>query len=78
MLLRNGNKHSIGLLAAAIGLLPVTILFLVLALTWPRFVHLNISADWTDALRGFLFGIAIGLGLLLVVTLKRQNSRSKA
>lgn len=48
---------------------------LALANIWPRFLHLeaNLGTDWVDAIRGFLYGLGIGLNLLAV----RLNCRQR-
>jgi hypothetical protein len=44
----------------------IGMVFLVLALLWPRFIPVtaNLGPDAIDGLRGLLFGLAIGSNLL--------------
>ncbi|MDT4898479.1 MAG: hypothetical protein QOH25_3556 [Acidobacteriota bacterium] len=48
---------------------------LALANIWPRFFHFEASlgTDWVDAIRGFLYGLGIGLNLLTVLLNRRQR-----
>jgi len=54
---------------AAPRLVSLGMLFLALALAWPRFIHLGagLGADWTDGIRGLFFGLSIGLNLCAVI-----------
>jgi hypothetical protein len=49
--------------------------FLALANIWPRLIHLRASlgTDWVDTIRGFLYGLGIGMNLLAV----RLNCRQR-
>jgi hypothetical protein len=64
----------------AIALVPIGMLFLILALVWPRLlpVATALGPDWNDALRGFLFGLSIGLNLVAVFLLARQRRSARA
>ena len=52
-----------------IWLIPIGMLFLALALAWPKFIHVaaSVSGGRIDLARGVIFGVAIGLNLLAVV-----------
>jgi hypothetical protein len=72
MMLRNEVKP--------VAMVPISMLFLVLGLTWPRYLHLasNLGPEVTAVVRGVLFGIAIGMGLLSVGLGVRQGRSAKA
>jgi UDP-N-acetylmuramyl pentapeptide phosphotransferase/UDP-N-acetylglucosamine-1-phosphate transferase len=57
--------------------IPLSMMFLVTALVWPAHLHLaaNLSPNWTDGLRGLLFGISIGIGLVSAILAARQRRR---
>ena len=59
-------------------MLPVGMLFLVMAMLLPRFVHPTSAAgeNRMDGLRGFLFGISMGISLLVAVMAARQRRRN--
>jgi hypothetical protein len=57
------------------ALMSIGMMFLVLALIWPRFLHLgaNLGPDWIDGVRGMLFGVSIGMNLWSVRLAARQR-----
>ncbi len=57
------------------SLIPYGMLFLVIALIWPRYIHLSgsLSPGWTDGLRGLLFGVSIGINLMAGMLAARQR-----
>ncbi len=50
------------------ALMSIGMLFLVIALAWPRYIHLNggLGPGWIDGVRGMLFGVSIGINLMSV------------
>lgn len=48
---------------------------LVIAVVWPRFLHpaTHFGQDWSDGVRGILFGISIGVNLWSVRLASRQR-----
>jgi len=57
------------------ALISLGMLFLVIALAWPRYIHLTGGLDpgWIDAVRGLLFGVSIGINLMSVGLAARQR-----
>jgi hypothetical protein len=59
--------------------MPIGMLCLALAILWGNFPVFAgyLGSSWTHGLRGFLFGISIGLNLLSVrlIARQRQNQR---
>ena len=54
--------------------LPIAMMFLVIGILWPRIIHTVSYAgrNWDDFLRGGIFGLAIGMLLMIVHALRRQ------
>jgi len=54
-------------------------LFLVLALAWPRYIHVagNMGEAQIDGVRGFFFGICIGMNLWAVKLISRQRRNTQ-
>jgi hypothetical protein len=47
------------------GMIPIGMMFLVLGILWPMLIHPvgQVSRNWSEAVRGMLFGISIGVNL---------------
>ena len=63
----------------AIWLIPIGMLLLALALTWPKIIHVGRNeSGQPDVARGFVFGLAVALNLLAVLLLspRRRNPES--
>jgi hypothetical protein len=71
MIYPNRLKHSR-------TLMPIGMLCLVIALIWPRYIPRVGHPDWSDGIRGVLFGLSIGLNLLAVVQANRPRSCIKS
>lgn len=56
-------------------IMTIGMLFLVLALTWPRFIHItgHMGEAQIDGWRGFLFGVSIGMNLWAVKLMSQQR-----
>lgn len=74
MILRNRMNAK-----APQAIMSIGMLCLILALVRPRFLHLatNLGPDWTDGLRGLLFGLSIGLNLVSVSLSARQRRSAR-
>ncbi len=57
--------------------MPAGMLCLSVAIMFPIFVHPagQVGRNWFEGLRGFLFGISIGLNLMAVVLKARARRR---
>jgi hypothetical protein len=53
-------------------------LCLVIALICPRYIPRLGRPDWSDGIRGLLFGLSIGLNLLAVVQANRPRGGIKS
>jgi hypothetical protein len=47
------------------GLIPIGMMFLVLGILWPMLIHPGgqVARNWSEALRGVLFGVSTGINL---------------
>jgi hypothetical protein len=56
-------------------IVPLAMMFLVIGILWPRIIQTTIhpATNWDDGLRGFVFGIAIGILLIAAIRLSRQR-----
>ena len=59
-------------------LMPIGMLCLVIALICPRYSPRLGRPDWSDGIRGLLFGLSIGLNLLAVVQANRPRGGIKS
>lgn len=57
------------------GFLVIGMLCLSLGIMWPRFVPfaIHLGPDWSDALRGFLYGVSMALNFLGIRLINRQR-----
>ncbi|MBV8673938.1 MAG: hypothetical protein JOZ33_17195 [Acidobacteriaceae bacterium] len=64
--------------AAAIGLLPLGLVFVSLSMFLPHYFHPSgpSAQDWTDGVRGLIMGIGLGIELIVVIALNRQRPSS--
>jgi hypothetical protein len=72
MLLQNKSKNPRVIMS-------IGMVFLILALLWPRYVHLfsgHMSEASIDGWRGFLFGVSIGTNLWAVKLLSQRRRQS--
>jgi drug/metabolite transporter (DMT)-like permease len=57
--------------------LPSAVLFLMIAICWPKnfYPSIHFSPDWNDFLRGLFFGLAISFFALMAIHLhhRRRN-----
>ena len=71
MILRNLRNCPEKMVPVAMAMIVVGLSILIIAIAWPRFVPAlpHAGTDWSDFIRGFLFGLAITLeaaGVVLV------------
>jgi len=61
--------------------LPVAMSILAIAIAWPQIVHpaSHLGTDWSDFVRGAVFGLAIGLLLMAIgaEAMRRRTHGSK-
>jgi len=57
------------------GLIPVAMMCLVVGILWPNFFHptTQLWKNWSEGLRGLLFGLSIGINLMAVRLAARQR-----
>ena len=50
-------------------MMPIGMLCLVLGIIWPIFFHpvSKMGQDWSDGLRGLLYGLSIGINIMAVI-----------
>jgi hypothetical protein len=59
------------------GMIPIGMMFLVFGILWQMLIHPagRAARNWSEAVRGMLFGISIGINLLSYWILRRRRSR---
>ncbi len=57
------------------GLIPVAMMFLVIGILWPNFFHptTQLGKNWSEGLRGLMFGLSVGINVMAVVRAGRQR-----
>jgi membrane associated rhomboid family serine protease len=57
------------------GLIPLAMAFLGIGILWPNFFHPATSPgkDWSDGLRGMMFGVSFGISLSATWLAARQR-----
>jgi hypothetical protein len=57
------------------GMIPIGMTFLVLGILWPMLIHPTGQAarNWSEAVRGMLFGVSIGINLWSCWMVRRRR-----
>jgi hypothetical protein len=57
-------------------MIPIGMMFLVLGILWPMSIHpaSQVARNWSEAVRGMLFGLSIGMNLLSCWMMRRRRS----
>jgi hypothetical protein len=65
-----GNRRN-----KAAALIPIALMCLVVGLLWPNLFHpaTALGKDWSDGVRGLLFGASIGINVMAIRLGRRQG-----
>jgi hypothetical protein len=53
--------------------IPIAMSFLAISVVWPQIIHpaSHVGVDWSDFVRGAIFGLAIGIVLITAIHRRR-------